>query len=380
VTDAGRGFAHWWAGIEPGRVVKLATTPAGQVEPGMCISPDAGVDAVDCPAVVWCRVGDDADRGRTDGVANLLAQVEQTVLALFPRWLPDAALFEGFGGGTIAAVRSVAARTAAASEHYGPYLADLSERALRARRDLPRIEAVRTFDLRNPVSGEPDFPVPLPVHPAPVRAAELARVISDAYGRRSAVMLIKMPVDLSEHAERALIDAAAWIAHHGAWRIGLVPADAPEQGRAECEQVRRIVPGPVPGSPQLPSDVDTANVAAAEVAMEGTPRFDSPAERALEAALRSCPWAVGRVWNQTYQSGLLAPIFRLDLWWPAERCVVEIDGPEHRAARHYAADRRRDVQLQLDGQIVLRFTNDDVLSDVSTVVARIERFVRGRRR
>ncbi|MFB6397321.1 endonuclease domain-containing protein [Polymorphospora lycopeni] len=70
----------------------------------------------------------------------------------------------------------------------------------------------------------------------------------------------------------------------------------------------------------------------------------------------------------------------MDLLWSAERCVVEIDGPEHRSAVRFAADRQRDVRLQLDGYAVLRFTNAQVLHDVRVVAAQIERFLLGRRR
>ena len=109
------------------------------------------------------------------------------------------------------------------------------------------------------------------------------------------------------------------------------------------------------------------------------PRADSAAEMRLESALRRHDWAIGRTWNETYPSHALAMAIRLDLWWAAEKCVVEIDGPEHRGAVHYAADRQRDVLLQLDGHAVLRFTNAQVLGDTQNVVSQIERFIRGRR-
>lgn len=114
-------------------------------------------------------------------------------------------------------------------------------------------------------------------------------------------------------------------------------------------------------------------------ALTGRPRADSPAELKLESVLSGQTWATGRVWNATYQPEPLAPTYRLDLWWAAECCVVEIDGPEHHNAVHYAADRRRDVRLQLAGNAVLRFTNDQVLTDVRTVVSQIERYIRSRR-
>jgi very-short-patch-repair endonuclease len=51
--------------------------------------------------------------------------------------------------------------------------------------------------------------------------------------------------------------------------------------------------------------------------------------------------------------------------------VVEIDGPEHRGPLKFADDRRRDNRLQQLGHRVLRFPNDDVISDVHAVVSEI---------
>jgi very-short-patch-repair endonuclease len=347
VTQGGRNSTDWWVGLEPGRVVKFQTVDS---DPAASVQHTPSGD--DAPAIVCCRVSN-AEAARVDTVESLLAQLEQAAVALFPRWLPEAELFEGPQGGAVAAVRAVAARTAAVSEHYGPYLADLAERALRsysgptgdhreAGAGMASTSASGTTALRSRFS-------------AAIRSAELARVIAQAHQCPSAAMVVEVPREISEPAERALTAAAEWIAYHGAWRVGLA---MPGQSRI----------GPEKSSPDVH-----------DKAVEGRPRSDSPAELALEAALRAQPWAAGRVWNRIYQSGPLAPVYRLDLWWQAERCVVEIDGSEHRSAERYAADRRRDVQLQLDGQSVLRFTNDDVLTDVTAVVTRIERLLRGRR-
>lgn len=70
---------------------------------------------------------------------------------------------------------------------------------------------------------------------------------------------------------------------------------------------------------------------------------------------------------------------RVDLMWPDARCVVEIDGPDHRGILKYADDRRRDNSLVLDGYAVLRFTNDEILGDAPRVLHVIERLVTTRR-
>ena len=50
-------------------------------------------------------------------------------------------------------------------------------------------------------------------------------------------------------------------------------------------------------------------------------------------------------------------------------------GRDHKCYTH----RRRDVQLHLCGHVVLRFTNEQVLADVETVVRKIEQLLSQRR-
>jgi very-short-patch-repair endonuclease len=128
---------------------------------------------------------------------------------------------------------------------------------------------------------------------------------------------------------------------------------------------------PVVRVPQLPGRATAA---------VGKPHPASAVEAALEAALAAQSWAAGRRWNQPYQSNPLSAPVRLDLVWPQERCVVELDGPEHCHPAHFEADRQRDVQLQLDGYAVLRFTNARIVHDVGTVVHQIGTYLHRRRR
>ena len=105
----------------------------------------------------------------------------------------------------------------------------------------------------------------------------------------------------------------------------------------------------------------------------------SEIERRLEARLATQDWAIGRAWNITWQADSLNNAVRPDLMWVEERCVVEIDGPEHLLPAKFAADRRRDRLLQLAGFAVLRFTNEEVADDVDLVASHIEQFLRDRR-
>src|SRR5262249_48656568 len=113
--------------------------------------------------------------------------------------------------------------------------------------------------------------------------------------------------------------------------------------------------------------------------LRGKPHPGSRAEQLLETALAAHEWAIGRIWNETFQSHTLANPVRVDLLWAEERCVVEVDGPDHCGTLKYEADRRRDVHLQLEGFAVLRFTNNQILDDVATVLTQIERFIQSRR-
>ncbi|TQS18663.1 DUF559 domain-containing protein [Microbispora hainanensis] len=184
------------------------------------------------------------------------------------------------------------------------------------------------------------------------------------------------PPGLPPAAEEVLVAACEWLAHHGGFgvwltgpppravdRIESVAAPIPEDVAA---LIREIEPGGAEES-DLP--------ALTYPPLAGLPHPGSAAERQLEAALSPCDWAAGREWNQLHASGPLNNPIRVDLLWRAERCVVEIDGPEHLGPRRRAADGQRDERLRRDGYAVRRFTNEQVLKRLSTVLAELERFL-----
>jgi Protein of unknown function (DUF559) len=172
-----------------------------------------------------------------------------------------------------------------------------------------------------------------------------------------------------------LVAGCEWLAHRA--EIGVWLTGAPLHAVDRVETVR----------PQLPDsafaarreDLNGTSPRMVYPAIAGRPHPGSPSEQALEAALSTYGWASGRAWNQTYQPHPLAAPIRLDLLWAAERCVVEIDGADHRGPAKYAADRERDVRLQLDGYAVLRFLDVQVLNDTDTVIRQIAQFLRRRR-
>ena len=61
--------------------------------------------------------------------------------------------------------------------------------------------------------------------------------------------------------------------------------------------------------------------------------------------------------------------FILDFWCPARKLVVELDGGSHEGRE--AEDEARTQRLQDYGYRVIRFRNEEVLTDLSSVLERI---------
>ncbi|GAA3095538.1 hypothetical protein [Nonomuraea salmonea] len=121
-------------------------------------------------------------------VAAVIDELDAAAVALFPAWLPGAEGIEGPGGAHLPAVRALALRRAAASEHYGPFLAELAERALAG----------------GPSGLRPE-----------VRAAGLARALADSFGRSRTALLVRVPDGLTAAGQEVLVAACEWLAHRG---------------------------------------------------------------------------------------------------------------------------------------------------------------------
>ncbi|MEU4564342.1 DUF559 domain-containing protein [Actinoplanes sp. NPDC023936] len=269
-------------------------------------------------------------------VAALLDDLERVAAELLPAWLPEASDINRTDLGGVAAIRMIAEARAVRAHYSRPFLRDLALLAVTGHRAESRL-------------------------PARARAGQLARLIAESFGRDRCVLLVSPAAGLTPVERDAMLAGGDWLALHaraGIWLLSDSPVDV--------ERVPVVtVDGPV-GEP--------------EPVVLGRPHPASAVEAALEAALAAESWATGRRWNQTYQSNALSAPIRLDLCWPRERCVVELDGPEHCHPVRFEADRQRDVQLQLDGYAVLRFTNARVVHDVGAVVHQIGTYIRGRRR
>ncbi|MEH1015439.1 DUF559 domain-containing protein [Micromonospora sp. CPCC 206060] len=359
----------WWMVPPLGQVSHLVGVPPELLEIALDPLPDGA------PAIV--RFRPPVKVCAADQMTILLTELDRAAVALFPRWLPGADRLGAPDRLGVDAVRTLAARAAARSSHFGPFLTELAERGLHG------------------AGGDAD----VSRFPAEVRATGLARVIAEAYRRSSTVLLVQVPDDRTAADERALTATAEWLVQHGRFTVWLT--GAPLRTVDRVREVRLHLPsgltrlatetalagvgpgdgsaaegrGPivVPERPAAPTPVLSCPTLA------GLPRADSAAEQALERALARHGWARGRRWNQIHEWHILGRPYRLDLCWAVEGLVVEVDGPEHRGPIKFADDRQRDVQLQLLGYDVLRFTNEQVLSDIHTVVRQIRQLLVRRR-
>jgi very-short-patch-repair endonuclease len=359
-----------WSDVPLDRVVALADASAEAIGLSLEPLPD------DAPAVVTYRPA--VVTSSTSMITDVLDALDSVAVDLFPAWLPGAELIDGPGGTGTAAIRALAMRAAASTSDFGPFLADLAARSLEGQRRRDRgFFAPSEADAPGALRGRRP---PTATFVDEVRAVGLARVVAASFDRSRTAVLVHVPDGLTPAAEASLVAACEWFVYHGRAGVWLTGS--------RLHDVDRIcsVPAPVTATAadiaDLGASAETATAEPPSVsypALAGRPHPGSDAEKALEAALAERPWAAGRRWNQTHRFGPLANPVKLDLQWPAERCVVEVDGPEHHGPEKYEADRRRDVNLQLDGYAVLRFTNDQVYRDIESVLGQIERFIHIRR-
>jgi very-short-patch-repair endonuclease len=90
----------------------------------------------------------------------------------------------------------------------------------------------------------------------------------------------------------------------------------------------------------------------------------TPAEACLWQALRNYQLEGLKFRRQHPLAG-----FVLDFYCPALRLVIEVDGEIHQ--QQHEADTARTEKLQHLGCTVLRFSNDDVLTNLNTVLTEI---------
>lgn len=327
--------------LPTGRPIRIAGMSDDQL--AVCLDPLPEA----MPVVVRYRVAEHTT-SPADVVDDVLERLAVMACELFPTWLPTARSITTDSDHDRRVIRQLAHELASGTEHFGPFLADVAEAALGGR-----------------IVGRGSSPE--------IRARGLARIIGDAYSRNGVALLVGRTEAVPVERQMATAAALEWLASYvGVW-CGDGALDAvdrfPIWQVAVPDFVARLIPSSVAhNSPRLDYPPPS-----------GLPHPASVAEQELERRLATRVWAVGRKWNQTYASHVLAPPIRIDLMWPDARCAVEIDGPDHRGMLKYAQDRRRDNGLVLDGYAVLRFTNDEIADDPQRVLDVIERLLISRR-
>ena len=188
-----------------------------------------------------------------------------------------------------------------------------------------------------------------------------------ALDRRGVVVATEVD-PASPRRARAMVDALEWCAARGAPVVALLP----HRPTPEPPYDRLLY-----GARALAAEAEPA--AGRFIAPPSAPHHASDTERRVRAALEA--------------DGELGPLFacnqlvtdvghrppRVDLLWRDGRIVVELDGPDHRAAPKFDDDRHRDFELMVAGYRVLRITNDQVATDLQRAIEKIRAVVRLRR-
>ena len=285
--------------------------------------------------------------GRRDLTEQVIDALSEAITGTYPAWLPEAGRLAGPGGAGLTALRAMCGRSAASSDLFGPFLLAAAEASLCGRplavADFARETAVR----------------------------QARKLILRAYGYERLVVMVELTGSWTTAQIEVAEANALWLVGPGELAVWLFGSPTAGMARVPCSSLHRRAP---------PADPPTASHAPYLTPLRGRPNPFSRVEQRLEAHLARSSWATGRAWNQTWSAGVLANPIRVDLMWRREKCVVELDGPDHLDTGKYAADRARDRALQRAGFLVLRYTNDEVLGDVARVVDELERFLEDRRR
>ena len=292
-------------------------------------------------------VVDAASLDRSDVTEYVVAALSEAVAGTYPAWLPEAEPLAGPGGAGLAAVRTICEGVAGKGDLFGPFLLAAAEASLRGR-------PIRTAEFAQETA---------------VRQAR--KLIVRAYGDGHLIVMVELTGTWSTAQIEVAEANALWLAGPGeltVWLFGTPTACMTRVSRPSSLD-------------RMPASTSPATLCPSYLTpLRGRPNAFSRAEQRLEAHLARAPWATGRAWNQTWSSGALANSIRVDLIWSREKCVVELDGPDHLNTDKYAADRVRDRALQREGFLVLRYTNDEVLGDVARILDELERFLEDRRR
>jgi hypothetical protein len=101
----------------------------------------------------------------------------------------------------------------------------------------------------------------------------------------------------------------------------------------------------------------------------GNGRPPSKPQRLLAEALR---WPMEYVVpTRTTKSSGYPSCYKIDIADPSRQVAIEVDGRSHNTLARHAQDRKKEVFLQSIGWRVLRFTNEEVMADLSGCVQKV---------
>src|SRR6266487_823372 len=106
----------FWTDLPVGRVTRLC----GASHEAISLTLDPLRDSMPAILTYYPEIGSSL----SETVGFVLSKLEQVAVGLWPGWLPGAGRLDGAGGAAIAAARALAADMAAATGHFGPFLAD----------------------------------------------------------------------------------------------------------------------------------------------------------------------------------------------------------------------------------------------------------------
>lgn len=328
-----------WSAVASQGIARLVDVEPPSLATALDDLPDDG------PAVLILRLS--TAGGVPSIVDEVLSDLESTAHTLYPAWLPNAEALPGRGTLDRVAAQGLAVELARASRHYRPYLVDLTTNAVAHHVGRGLMDFARRYS------------------PA-VRMAGVVSVLADSFARDRLILALYTEKELSYAQQQNLASASDWMSSYvGVWLLGRTMS---EVDRYPAIAVRPAQPA-IESGEEFPWVLPTVTYPA----VSGRPHPGSQAELRLEMYLAEQQWAHARRWNQPVDTGALEPYVRADLVWHDASLIVEIDGADHRTKTKYAEDRRRDIALQLAGYTVLRFTNDQVLSDTTWVAAIIEK-------
>ena len=184
---------------------------------------------------------------------------------------------------------------------------------------------------RRRCAGEP-FAVAEFARETAVRQAR--KLILRAYGYERLVVMVELTGTWSTAQIEVAEANALWLAGPGELGVWLFGRPTAGMTRVPRSSLRGRMPTSAPPAAPRPPYLTP---------LRGRPNPFSRAEQRLEAHLARSSWATGRAWNQPWSSGVLANPIRVDLVWTREKCVVELDGPDHLNTDKYAADRARAI-------------------------------------